>query len=81
MRVKTISITVGASPFVYRNTFHMIGYVSVNGGTVSDISFSRDNINFISVSSSTGVIIILAPNDQVKVTYSVTPTMNFIPLI
>lgn len=69
------SIVVGASPFTYTAPFN--GAVTVTGGTVSGISITRQTITL-----STGITVGLIPVsrlDQVQVTYTGTPTMNFLP--
>lgn len=74
------SITVGASPFVYQNTTPNPVNVSVQSGTVSAVAFSRDGVSFYNHSSTSGVFT-LQPNERVRVTYSVTPTMTSIPSV
>lgn len=66
--------TVGASPFVY--TASTIGHVFVTGGTVSSVVLIRSGI---SVTCAENIFIPVTANDAVTVTYSVAPTMNFIP--
>ncbi len=69
------SIAVAASPFVYTAPF--AGSVAITGGTVSAIALMRQG-----VSVATGVTVGLIPvarGDGVQVTYSVAPTMTFIP--
>ena len=69
------SITVTASPFTYTAPF--AGNVAVTGGTVSAITLIRQ-----STSVATGLtvgLISVSRGDQVQVTYSVTPTLTFIP--
>lgn len=69
------AITPGASPFTYTAPF--AGSIAVTGGTVSAIALIRQGTTV-----ATGLITGLIPvsrYDQVKVTYSVVPTMTFIP--
>ena len=69
-----VAITVGTSPFTYSAT--QKGFVILNGGTVSAVAFIRTG------STATGLtagIFQLAAGDMLKVTYSVTPTMTFVP--
>lgn len=69
------SITVGVSPFVYTAPFS--GSVAITGGTVSNISIIRQGVTI-----ATGMIAGLIPisrTDQVQVTYTGAPIMNFLP--
>jgi len=73
----TSSITVGNSPFTY--TAAMAGQVIVNGGTVSAIALSRDGgTTFLTLGVTQGMFL-LKPQDELRVTYSVVPTMTFVP--
>lgn len=70
-----VQITVDISPFSY--TAVEPGYVIISGGTVSAIHLLRgtDNLNL------TGQKIIpVSIGDTVVTTYSVLPTMTFIPI-
>jgi hypothetical protein len=70
-----IGVTVSASPFAY--TAKEPGFIFVNGGTVSNISFARGSI----VLNFTGQKLVpVSINDIVTVTYSVLPTISFIPI-
>ena len=73
-----LTVSVGASPFVYSAPFD--GNVIVSGGGVSDMEFSRD-----SGATFTSVGVFYSPfymrgGDQFRVTYIGAPTMLFIPL-
>jgi hypothetical protein len=68
-------ISVGASPFAYTATTG--GSVAVAGGTVSGITLTRSSTT---VPVGTQGAIFARNGDVVTVTYSVAPTMNFIPL-
>ena len=69
-----MSVTVSASPFSYVSKEP--GYVHVNGGTVSVITLVRGAISL----NFTGMKAIpVAINDTVVVTYSVLPTVKFVP--
>lgn len=70
------AIVVGASPYVY--SAGVKGSVIVSGGTVSDISFSRDGTTFYTTGEITGMFTLNA-QDRLRVTYTVTPTMTFVP--
>jgi hypothetical protein len=67
-------VSVGASPFVY--TASTIGHIFVAGGTVSAISLERSGV---ALACPSNTFIPVAANDTVTVTYSVLPTMTFIP--
>lgn len=69
------SVAVGASPFTYTAAFD--GTIVVTGGTVSAIALIRQG-----TSVATGIIAGLIPLsrlDQLQITYSVAPTMTFLP--
>lgn len=72
------NISVTASPFTYQNTTAYDGDVIISGGTVSNIEFTRDNTTFYTTGLLTGVLQ-LSPNDRVRVTYTVAPTMTLVP--
>jgi hypothetical protein len=69
------SITPGASPYVYTAAFD--GTVAVTGGTVSAITITRQGTS-VATGITTGLIP-LSRLDQLQVTYSVAPTMTFLP--
>lgn len=69
------AITVGASPFTYTAPFD--GWVIVSGGTVSDISLLRKT-TFYTTGETAGVFPV-ARLDQLKVTWTGSPTMTFFP--
>ena len=71
-------ITVGASPFTFQNTTGRSIDVIVSGGAVSAIAFSRDNVTFYGVGLTSGVFW-LSPNDRLRVTYTVAPTLTLVP--
>lgn len=69
------SVTPSASPFTYTTAFD--GTLVVTGGTVSVIALIRQG-----VSIATGLTIGLFPLrrlDQLQITYSVAPTVTFLP--
>lgn len=69
-------ITVGASPYAYKTSFD--GSVIVNSGTVSLIEFSRDGSAFFTLGTTAGIVP-LSRGDTLRTTYTVAPTMTFIP--
>jgi hypothetical protein len=69
------AITPGASPYTY--TLPFSGSVAVTGGTVSAIAIVRQGTS-IATGVTTGVIP-ASRGDGIKVTYTGTPTMTFLP--
>ena len=73
----TAGITVGSSPFKY--VAPQGGSVIVNGGSTTQISFSRDGANFF-ITGLTAGIFPLSQGDTLQVTYPVAPpTLTFVP--
>ena len=72
------AITVSASPFVFVNSGTSPVSVLVSGGTVSLLEFSRDGTTFYPVGLLAGVVP-LDPNDSLRATYMVAPTLTLIP--
>lgn len=67
-----MGITPGPSPFAYQAPFR--GFVNVEGGTVSDVSWSRDGgVTYISIS---GGLTPVFTGDLVQITYSAAPTIT-----
>jgi len=73
-----IVITPPASTVAYQNTSGYPMDVVVAGGTVTAIAFSRDNVTYYSTGLITGVVS-LSPNDYLKITYTVAPTVTGVP--
>lgn len=71
------AITLGASPFTYQAVLR--GQFLVVGGTVSAVAFSRDRTIFYNAGITAGFVQMDA-GDQVRVTYSVAPTLTFVPM-
>ncbi len=69
-------VVLGVSPYVYTNAVK--GTVIVSGGTVSDISFSRDGTNYYTTGQTAGMFTINA-QDFLRITYTVPPTTTFVP--
>jgi hypothetical protein len=69
-----MSISVGTSPFTYRNLDYQPQNVTVQGGTVSLIEYSVDNSTFTNTGVTQGLFT-LAPGDALRVTYSAAPSM------
>jgi hypothetical protein len=71
-------LIVASSPFTYENTDTFDLDVIITG-SVSNVSFSRDNITYYTVGFTQGIVR-LSPGDCVQVTYSgVVPTMIAVP--
>lgn len=64
------AVTVGTSPYTYKAPVG--GTLMVSGGTVTQISFSRDGANFFILGVTAGAIP-MSQGDQVVLTYSVGP--------
>jgi hypothetical protein len=71
------AIVVGASPYTFTAPYN--GCVVVSGGTVSLVQLGRAGV-FLATGVTTGVFPVSA-GDQIKVTYTVAPTMNFLPTL
>lgn len=71
-----VAITPGASPYSYTASFD--GSVIVNPGTVSAIAISRDGTTFFTTGVTAGMFP-MSRGDILKVTYTVAPTMTFLP--
>ena len=69
-------VTVAPTPFRY--TAPSRGFLIVQGGTVSLIQFTRDaNINY--TTGQTAGCFPLSFGDTLIITYTVTPTVTFVP--
>jgi hypothetical protein len=65
------------SPYVYSAARR--GSLIVNGGTVSNISFSRDGgTTYYTVGTTAGMFLLNAA-DLLKITYAAPPTVTFVP--
>lgn len=71
-----VAVTPGASPYTYSAAVR--GSVIVSGGTVSAIAFSRDGVTFYNVGQVAGMFLLNAA-DQLRITYTVVPTVTFVP--
>lgn len=68
------AVSPGVSPFTY--AAFTIGHLLISGGTVSAVSLVR---GAISVPCPLSGFIPMAGKDSVIITYSVVPTLKFIP--
>jgi hypothetical protein len=68
-------VTVGASPFTFTATFN--GVLAISGGTVSAVALIRQGVTV--PTGATAGLIPVSRLDQVQITYTVAPTVNFLP--
>lgn len=71
------TITVGASPFSYTNNNAFPVAVIINNGTVSQITINSG----ASVGTATNTSVVVPQGQTLVVTYSVAPTMQYIPVM
>jgi hypothetical protein len=71
------AITLSASPFSYQAVIR--GQAHISGGTVSAVEFSRDGTTWYNAGITAGFVEMDA-RDQLRVTYSVLPTIVFFPM-
>jgi hypothetical protein len=71
------AITLTVSPFAYQALIR--GQLLIAGGTVSAIEFSRNRTTFYNAGITAGFVQMDA-GDQVRVTYTVAPTLTFVPM-
>ena len=69
-------VVLGVSPYVY--TPAVKGTVIINGGTVSNVAFSRDGTNYYTTGQTQGMFTLNA-QDFLRITYTVPPTTTFVP--
>lgn len=72
-----LAVTPGPNPFAFKAPSN--GTLSITGGTVSSITLARARVSGVNVGFTSGSVAV-AENDVVTITYSVAPTINFIPL-
>lgn len=71
-----LPVTPGASPYTYSSPAK--GFVLISGGTVSLVEFSRDGVTYYATGQTSGQFT-LSAQDFLRVTYSVAPTMTYVP--
>lgn len=71
------SITVGASPFTYTNSTGRYQNVIISAGTVTQVLYKRGGDT--TISGQTSGMIIVAPGDELVVSYSSAPNMSRVP--
>lgn len=69
-----MSIVLGASPFTYQAGEP--GTVVISGGTVSAVHLIRGSVN---INMGTARAIVVSRFDQIQITYSVLPVVQFVP--
>lgn len=70
-----ISIELDGSPFAY--TAKEPGYIVVKSGTISQLNLIRGSVT---IDLTGQKIVPVSISDTVEVTYSILPTMQFIPI-
>ena len=76
------SIVLTGSPFAFHVSDHA-GFLIVKGGTVSKIEFYRNVTNTTGAGIDVGVVagcLPLGAEDTYKITYTVAPTVTFVPM-
>lgn len=73
------TVSPSASPFNYRNQSNQRQAIVVSGGTVTLIEVSRDGVAFDPVGTIAGNCV-LNPQDRLRVTYVLAPTVAIYPL-
>jgi hypothetical protein len=71
-----VSVIVKASPFTY--VAPLAGNLIVNGGTVASIQFNRTTGKNYTTGQTSGMFN-LSLGDSLIITYSVIPTLTFVP--
>jgi hypothetical protein len=66
----------GVSPYSYQAT--QGGSVVISGGTVSIVELSRDGVAYYATGQTSGMFPV-SMGDVLRVTYTVVPTMTFVP--
>jgi hypothetical protein len=69
-------VTLGPTPYIY--TAPVKGFVIIQGGTVSQVEFSRDGVTLYDTGQTAGIFPLNAA-DQLTITYSAPPTVTFVP--
>lgn len=74
-----VAITVTASPFTYTNNTGQYVEIVIQSGTISQIQGSRPGSGTYVRPTTVPGIHLLAPLDSLIVTYSVAPSMSYLP--
>lgn len=72
-----VQALTGTSPYLFQAP--QKGMVLMAGGMVSAIDFTRDGVTYYSLGQVAGALP-LCKGDTVRVTYSVAPSLHFVPL-
>jgi hypothetical protein len=75
-----MSLTIGSSPFAFQNDTATRVMILLNGGTVSLLEFSRDNVTYDAVGTLLGGDFMLNPGDWMRITYTIAPTGIYYPI-
>lgn len=76
-----VAVTVGTSPFVYRNTSGFRQQVVIRAGTVSEVAYSLAGATYTVIATATGVIVTLDNGEHLRITYSAAPTVTALPVL
>jgi hypothetical protein len=76
LQTPVVAVTPSASPFTY--TAPSRGTLNIAGGTISAIALVRQGVS--TALSTTAGHYPMALGDQLKITYSAAPTLNFVPI-
>lgn len=70
------NIALTGSPFTFTNQTKSAVMLLINGGSVSSIQYTRDDVNFYSIPSAAPLVF---PGDRIRITYSAAPTVTVVP--
>jgi hypothetical protein len=73
--LQLLSITVGASPFIYQNRDMKPENVSITAGAVSLIETSANGTSWSGIATATGQTYNLRPGQYLRITYTAIPNM------
>jgi hypothetical protein len=74
-----VSVTAGASPFVWKNPENISVQIFISIGTITSIEYSPDNVTWVNIGILAGSLI-LNPGQWLRVTYIVAPTISYCPI-
>lgn len=75
-----MALTIGPSPFTFQNDTATRVMILLNGGTVSLLEFSRDNVTYDAVGTLLSGDFMLNPGDWMRITYTLAPTGIYYPI-
>jgi hypothetical protein len=76
--VLPFAVAVGASPFTYTNNSDTESDAIFDGGTITNVWFTRDGTNYYLIGAPRSLVR-LSPYDSVLVVYTSAPTLTIIP--